>query len=537
MIKKIITTAVCAVLAGSCVTTAFAEENLPESYDLRSEGAVSSVKNQHPFGTCWAFAGIASAETALIRNGLADSSIDLSEEALMWNACGNWLEEGAGWANKSKNDGGFPSMVQGILASKGAYLESDVPYVTDNETEYYISENAPKSLKTVKPVYRVTDIVYVNTDDRDEIKQTIKDYGAVSTVWYDSGEYRDDVSAYWNSEGDITNHQIAVVGWDDNYSKDNFLESNGSKPQNDGAWLIKNSYGDDFGDNGYMWISYEDATIFMQDNEYFENHTYAFKSFEKLDDSSKILQYDDFGAVSSIKDTGSIWANVYDFSEGKNYINEITFQSPDAKGQTCKIYYAPVDGNNKPVTDKSKMTLLAEKNVEYNGYTTVKLENSVVVPKEKGAIVIEFDRGASVGTSEVLMYAGRGKFIPERLLSGVSFQIKDGKIYDLGNSEHSQNISHEACNISLKAVTSDNPVGTPLEIAKTQETTVQPTTKVTVPDTTASAVENTTVKATADEPNKNDNNAVPTGVQIPTIAVIALTISLAAVLVLRRKFR
>ena len=37
---------------------------------------------------------------------------------------------------------------------------------------------------------------------------------------------------------------IAIVGWDDNYSKENFKAINGVLPENDGAWLVKNSLGD-----------------------------------------------------------------------------------------------------------------------------------------------------------------------------------------------------------------------------------------------------------------------------------------------------
>ena len=54
------------------------------------------------------------------------------------------------------------------------------------------------------------------------------------------------------------NHSITIVGWDDDFSKDNFR--NGFKPEGNGAWLVKNSRGYQDIRSGYMWISYEDGS-------------------------------------------------------------------------------------------------------------------------------------------------------------------------------------------------------------------------------------------------------------------------------------
>ena len=51
-------------------------------------------------------------------------------------------------------------------------------------------------------------------------------------------------------------HGVVIIGWDDNYSRNNFVYE---KPQNDGAWLILNSWGSNWGNNGTAWISYEDC--------------------------------------------------------------------------------------------------------------------------------------------------------------------------------------------------------------------------------------------------------------------------------------
>lgn len=447
MFKKIFALIICTIMTVSIATSVSAES--AESYDLRTENQITSAKNQLPFGTCWDFAGTAAAESTILKQGLEDD-IDLSEEAILWNACGNYIMNGYGWHNLSKNDGGYSNMVCGVLSSIGAYLESDVPYSTDENKEYYFEENLPTSLKTASADYLATDIVYVDTSNKDEIKEAIKNYGAVVTSWHDTGEYRDDIPAYWNPTIQDNNHSITVVGWDDNYPRENFLEIEGNLPKNNGAWLIKNSYGTDFGDNGYFWISYEDASLFVMDNVFY-SPSYAFKSIRKIDDDTYTFQYDEFGAVSSIKDNDCMWANVYDFSQGKPYLNAVTFESVDAKGKEYSIYYAPVDEDGKPITSADKMTLLKAETVEHNGYTTVNLDSSFELPQEKGAVVISFSGETSIGIDTALIAYGRGKFTPAKLNSGESFQIKDGNIMDLG-------LSTQRCNITLKAVTSSTKI-------------------------------------------------------------------------------
>ena len=87
------------------------------------------------------------------------------------------------------------------------------------------------------------------------IKDYIMKYGPVSFSYVahetDGRYYNPKTSAYhFDDPTVITNHAAIIVGWDDNFSKDNFSQI---KPQNNGAWIVRNSWGTDWGDGGYEY--------------------------------------------------------------------------------------------------------------------------------------------------------------------------------------------------------------------------------------------------------------------------------------------
>lgn len=98
--------------------------------------------------------------------------------------------------------------------------------------------------------------------DREKaIKTALVKYGAVAVNHYadfnESKYYNPVTNAQFYNGKKTTDHRVCIVGWDDNYSKHNFLIT----PPGDGAWIVKNSWGSDWGDKGYFYLSYYDTSM------------------------------------------------------------------------------------------------------------------------------------------------------------------------------------------------------------------------------------------------------------------------------------
>jgi len=209
--------------------------SLPSSFDWRDNGGVTPVKNQGSCGSCWAFGTVAPLEAAIkIEEG---KTVDLSEQWLVSCNKDGWGCNGGWWAHD------YHEWKKGSCGGTGAVLESDFPYRASDKPC-----NGPYDHP-----YLLENWAFIGSEhgvpQRDAIKQAIMDYGPVSAAvratndWssYSGGVYNNDASGR-------VNHAITLVGWDD---------SMGSK----GVWILKNSWGTGWGDNGYMYIEYGCSSV------------------------------------------------------------------------------------------------------------------------------------------------------------------------------------------------------------------------------------------------------------------------------------
>ncbi|WP_042707801.1 Ig-like domain repeat protein [Methanobrevibacter wolinii] len=439
------------------------EGAIPSKYNLVDYGYVSPIKNQMDGGSCWAFAALAALESSILKAN--NQTYDFSEEN-MKNLAVYYSQYGLMFIGSNKllpNEGGFNSMSVGYLVSwQGPINESLEKY----DDYSYISH-----LFNNETIMHVQNVYYIppreNYTDNDNIKRAILNYGAVAVSMYYNSYYLNGYS-YYSNTFNSANHAVTIVGWDDNYSKDHFSYT----PEANGAWIVKNSWGNNWGNNGYFYVSYYD-TKFCEVNT---QDAFCFI----LNDSTKYnknYQYD-VGGMSDWFVTGknTIWYKNTFTAISNDYLSAFStyFNS------TVTDYIAYVYLNDKLVDSISGSTL--------SGYYTIKLNK--LIPLFKGdkftiAIRINTTGLASFPIEEISAYR-------LTLHPNVSYFSYDGNDwYDLYNYSlnmpnygHYYNGGQVAC---IKAFTT-NPNG--LRNAS-----------IVVENVTSKTMDNTTIKAIVTDSN------------------------------------
>ncbi len=229
---------------------------IPSNYSLVVLGEDTPIKNQGAGGNCWAFAVLASIETSIIK--ASGQVYNLSENNVK-NLQAKYSRYG--FTTFLPNDGGNIYMAVGYIVSWiGPVNASDDPYNSKNFLSYCFNQ----SLLHIQNVYYLPP--RTGFTDNDLFKEAIMRYGGIyiSMRMEQSRPYFVSPNHYYNGDNLTANHAVCIVGWDDNYSKNNFYIT----PPGDGAWIVKNSWGEDWGDHGYFYISYYDtatARIGVQD--------------------------------------------------------------------------------------------------------------------------------------------------------------------------------------------------------------------------------------------------------------------------------
>lgn len=413
-------------------------------YEPRELQLVTSVKDQSIYGVCWDFAGISAFESFLLKSNYGN--YDLSEEHLRLWATLN--KDGCGW-NRISTEGSATMTAPGYFTSYkgGVKLESDIPYKSYGSYREY-----PEELESIKGIYRADDIEYID-NDKQSVKDAVAKYGAVTTTLYYSTMFLNKTTSAYNcktNDNYSTNHNIVIVGWDDNYSKDNFKEED--KPLNDGAWLVKNSQGPLYSEAGYLWVSYEDKYILNEDNN---KINYSIKSVEEVNDNSKLYEYDDYGAITNLelkvnneKAQVMTYANVFNFDKDYNILDKVMINTV-SKGAKYKLYYANVL-DDKPVIDDS-MILLDEGIINFKGYMTFDF-NDVKILEGKGAIVLQLDNSenntsVSLGTESNINYTNGYKAYIAEANEGESFIYENNNLVDINKA-----FTDSKRNLSIKAI-------------------------------------------------------------------------------------
>ena len=244
----------------------YQSEYLPSSYDSRDYGYITPVVNQMRGSNCWAFAGIATLEACLKK--VTGKAYDFSEN----NAKNLMATSSVYGLNLDVNGGGYDTMFMSYLASWLGPVDESYDHYDDSSM-----------LSIVYPImFHIQDIKFLsareNSLDNDEFKDAIMKYGAVAVI------------LDWTVDNVSTGlHSVSLIGWDDDFdSYDSF--GNYAK----GAWIFKNSWGREWGDSGFGYLSYNQR-ISGEIAPYMHAYTFAFNDDEY--GYQNIYQYDFAGVT------------------------------------------------------------------------------------------------------------------------------------------------------------------------------------------------------------------------------------------------
>lgn len=416
------------------------EEQLPAAYrsdqvsvnDVTVNYLPQGFRHQGAYGTCWAFSALGACEASLIRKGIATRDVDLSERHLAYY----FYNKG----NVSDPKGGtygdynevYPSNVNYLsrgnnslysmwhLASWCGPVSEDIaPYSglgsnadtdqngllgQENSTQMAYGSDACH----VQNVYQVA-LGDMNTriEQKADVKKLIMEYGALGISYYaatnndpEELEKYDSVenNSFYNYETTDTNHAVQVVGWDDNFPAESFVKA----APGDGAWLIKNSWGNEgnyMAQSGYFWLSYYDWSVNYDETEKTMPYAFVFDA-EAADNYDHIYQYDGESGNGRVS-----------FSASEKVANRFTAGDGNGTWEVLRavgigVAQSHVSGTveiYKNLTDPSKSPVSGEKvysegfSLEYPGYHTIKLDEEILLPDGcEFSVVFSFDAETEV---------------------------------------------------------------------------------------------------------------------------------------------
>lgn len=316
-------------------------------FNLKDWGLVTPVKNQGSMGSCWAFGAAGAFESAFLK--ATNITLDISE-------------------NNIQNMGLFYSLYgNSELSEAGTYYTSAAYFLSwlgaiNSPDDVYDELGKISSLSFSPNAYHVVDAIFINVSDKNAIKEALIKYGALNlfVCGADSADqsYNNVYKSVYNANK-TGNHYVTLVGWNDTFSKDHFTKT----PPGDGAWICKNSWGTDWGDNGYFYLSY-------YDNSLKESDVVGFV-IENTENYEKLYQVE-VGGFDGYNTKFTEYEDVF-VSNGGDIISAVgSFFEKAGTAYTISIYVS----DNLVYTQSGK--------VNRSGYNTIKLNKCIAV--EDGSV-------------------------------------------------------------------------------------------------------------------------------------------------------
>lgn len=308
---------------------------LPSAYSSRAEGYVERVENQGTYDLCWAF----------VQNTLAAINVKKDEGKVV-----DYSESHIAYSTSSEynNPYGFIRELDagGSVDMAIAYLSRGSGMVSEEEFPFFesgIIARSPEEIDGYFSTGYLEEAPILNRATLRQVKELIYEYGAAGTgIYYDDLYMNKAENLYCCPVEKIENHEITLIGWDDAAE----------------CFLAVNSWGTEWGQDGYFAISYEDKQLY--------NSVYAldYKSGDLPYDG--IRSYNDFGKTSFVesgKGEALYYSTTYDTGDAKTLEGIGAYIiAPDTK---LEIYVNPYNGDGKA---EEKFKKIHEETFDRGGY-------------------------------------------------------------------------------------------------------------------------------------------------------------------------
>lgn len=281
-------------------------------------------------------------ESALLKLGIVDNvnELDLSENYLknIASIYSSTETNKYGFARESNDGGSFYYSQTCFLRDKlgGTAYETDDILSTQITRDYNITKNVSLTDLFIKRIINLPNMNNVLATDEmkaeriNKIKELVYNYGAATVSFYYLSQYHNvDTNAFYYDRNLGSNHALSIVGWDDNYSKTNFLSS--LQPSMNGAFIVKNSWGTSSKNDGYLYVSYDMVNYLIRIN--------AFADLDLTSSYDNMYEYDEMGNNCNMSINSNIvyYANKFKLKDMKESLKSISTYI-DAPNSCIKVY-------------------------------------------------------------------------------------------------------------------------------------------------------------------------------------------------------
>ncbi len=387
---------------------------LPSKFDLRDYNRVAPAMNQGNATTCWAFASILALES-----GVMPRTADYDVDAMI---------EFNGEVSGDNAGGAFTNALAYLLSWSGP--------VNSSSSAVKLSGN------DVDEVKHVQETKFYTHKDINDIKQAVYRYGGVSTSIYanvsttnlnKSSYYNASTNSYCYDGNNEPNHEITIIGFDDNYPASNF----GVYVPGDGAFICQNSWGKDFGNSGVFYVSYYDTNVGSQAVSY--SRIMAPSYYDNIYQSDLCGWKGQLGYGQS----NAMAANVYTARQGE-MLRAVGLYAIDKNASVTVYLVRNYDGTSS----LKEREQVAARTFNEAGFYTIELDHPVELQSgERFAIVIDIKVPGSVRPVAMEYKVSD---------SDINVNVKDGEGYISKDGMNWESVEEKANgNLCLKAYTTD----------------------------------------------------------------------------------